>query len=125
MRNAAHLVFMFVIVIGLAGCSPSPPSEDKIKSDLVGQVFSIRFDGSLRYQINNAGEIKGFRVIRRMTDSQAGTDTILVAVNIEDVTHRASGDLRISYRRYDQGWLIDAVQPASDFSWSLRGKDAK
>jgi hypothetical protein len=77
------------------------------------------------YKIDNVGEIKGFRVIRRMTDSQAGTDTILIAINLEDVTHWASGDLRVSYRRYDQGWLIDAVQPASNFSWRLRGNEAK
>jgi len=126
MSKTTHLVSTLVCAFSLVACSPSPPNEEKIKADLVGRDFAMQqslFGGQM-WRIE-AGEIKGFRLVRRMTDSKAGTDIVLIAVNLEGVTSRASGDLKLTYRRYDQGWQLDTVEPASQFSFNRRGNETK
>lgn len=125
MRTMTKAVSTLLVAVGLSACSPSPPNEERIKADLIGQELVIQQGVRLQRWRIEAGELKGFRVVRRMTDGKAGTDTILIAVNLEGLRERATGDLRVNYRRYDQGWQLATVGAAPGFSLSQRGNDAK
>lgn len=101
----------------LLACTPKVASEDRIKQDLVGQSFVVAesFLGQQRWKIE-AGEVRSFRMLRRLTNKKDGTDTVFVAVQLETKQKIVSGDLKLMYRLYDNGWHLDAVERASDFS---------
>lgn len=115
---------MVVVVVGLfvSACTPGVVSEEKIKADLSGQQFPFQqtFLGQQAWKIE-PDEIKGFRLLRRATDKKAGTDAVYVAIRLEGGTQVISGDLKITYRLYDQGWQLDSVQPHSEFLVSKPG----
>lgn len=111
-------------VLGLAlalffGCSsfwPPVASEARIQSDLVGQ--KLVYDHSLLSReawTIEKNDIKGWRLLRRATDRKAGADTVYAALRLEGVSRSISGNVKITYRLYDQGWQLETLSPDSEF----------
>jgi hypothetical protein len=117
------LVAVGFVGLLVAGCGVLRPTvgEDKIKSDLIGQKFAYAASlfGQSIWTIE-PDELKGWRLIRRVTDKDAGTDVIYAAVRLEGGKQVISGNLKIIYRFYDKGWQLDKISADSDFSISNR-----
>ncbi len=111
-------------VLGLAlalllGCGsfwPPVASEARIQSDLVGQklVYDHGLLSSETWTIEK-DDIKGWRLMRRATDRKAGTDTVHAALRLEGASRALSGNVKITYRLYDQGWQLETLSPESEF----------
>ena len=114
------------VVFALLGCSSMTPtiSEDKIKTDLIGQKFAYGQQTLFGQQVwtIEPDEIRDWRLLRRATDRSAGTDVIYAAVRLVGGNNVISGNLKIIYRLYDKGWQFDKVSADSDFSISSKGK---
>lgn len=62
-------------------------------------------------------------VLRQDTDLQAGKDILTVALVIDDVVERASGQLELVYI-YDKGWQLEACQGGETFAVEVKpGKE--
>jgi hypothetical protein len=106
------------------GCSRPVVTEDKVKADLVGQELQLRVAELPAPALFRVKMVKGLTVTKRMTAKKEGADSVFATTQLEggedDVL---TGDLRIRYKLFDQGWQLESVEPLGTWN-SLRVNEA-
>lgn len=112
MKKRLALMFLIVAsVFTLVSCAPKIKSEKMIQEDL--QVYLDSF--SEPYVT-----ISKLKVLERRTDSKAGEDTVCVQIDIENEDITGVLSYTMSYKLYEQGWMLDGVGKYSDEIWEMK-----
>jgi len=95
-----------------------------MQNDLVGRKFAVGVAYPMMepiYWTVQPNEVKDWRLIRRKTDSNAGTDLVYADIRLESSTQVLQGTLKLQYRRYDQGWQLESAGLESQPAITSRG----
>jgi len=105
-------VLLLLLTTASACGNSATVSDSQVKTDLVGQRFAVGITNFSMEPILwtvEPNQLRDFRVTSRQTDRAAGTDVIWADVFLEGATQAVRGNLKIEYKRFDQGWSLQKV----------------
>lgn len=115
--HVAVRVAAAISVIVACAQSPSGPTVEQVKQDLVGQIFQYTKGGmdSWGHTVEPGG-VESLAIQKRFTDKDAKTDELHAMVSLTDSFWRTRGVLIIGYKHFEQGWQLQSVRAEGAFS---------
>jgi hypothetical protein len=91
-------------------------SERQMREDLVGMLLRDQFGflySNIIWEIQ-ADDIRKFQILERRTDLEAGTDSLLIYIELSDDIVTVSSEVEMAYQQYSQGWMLQDDPDARD-----------
>lgn len=110
-KRKSKLIILF-IVLGLTICGCSSNGGVKTEKQIINDINNSEYLS--KYDL----EVDEIKISRRKTDKKNKTDSMVTWIQSKNDIMEYSMGFELNYTMYEEGWLLDSIEPIHKDKWS-------
>ena len=111
-KSIVSFVLLIIIFEGCAPNIPDVPNEEKITGDISNYFLNEDFPIEKNLTIDN------LTIVKRQSSKEEKVDTVYCEIISNDTQVKYYRKYILYYKYYDQGWMLDNVEPYDNSTWT-------
>ena len=124
-KRIGIIAILFLFILSIMGCKSKTADENKIKEDIINNGVDVADIDNQREGIKNnmsVDQIESLKITDRKTSTDSKSDVILAEITMKSSNFIVTGNFKITYNLYDDGWkLIDVRLNEEHYNFSYDG----